>query len=221
VSLYLGRSNTAEYEIHECIVLADILYLQVLFYTLVAGTVHPELFCSSSKKRWKSRLLAQSLETQGIITVSQLFETHLSGRIENSVSSELMTAISRYPALQHKVKTFVRAFSQQMYHNKYVCPRYNLAILVNQDTNLSRRYCLKCRDLLDESIGVAPAYQTRIRDGIAIRPGQRAFTSAYNLLHLPLITSKTRETAFQILNRTTWTNNKAFKSRMRPDPNCD
>jgi hypothetical protein len=48
VCLYLGRNNTAEYKIHECIVLADILYLLVLFYTLVAGTVHPELFCSSS-----------------------------------------------------------------------------------------------------------------------------------------------------------------------------
>jgi hypothetical protein len=48
-----------------------------------------------------------TLKTQGIITVSQLFETHLSGRIENSVSTELMNAISQYPALQHKVRTFV------------------------------------------------------------------------------------------------------------------
>ncbi len=162
-----------------------------------------------------------TLETQGIITVSQLFETHLSGRIENSVSTDLMTAISQYPMLQHKVRIFVRDFSQQIYHNKYMCPRTNLALLINQDTNLSRRYRLRCRDLLDESIGVAPAYQTRIRDGIAICPGQRTFNSAYNLLHLPLITSKTRETAFQILYGTTWTNNKAFKSRIRGDPNCD
>jgi hypothetical protein len=98
------------------------------------------------------------LETLGIIKVSQLCKTHLSGRIENSVSTELMNSISQYPALQHKVRTFVQVFSQQMYHNKYVCPRTNLAILANQDTNLSRRYRLKCRDLLDESIGVAPAY---------------------------------------------------------------
>jgi hypothetical protein len=47
-----------------------------------------------------------TLETQGIITVSQLFETHLIGRIENSVSTELMNSISQYPALQHKVRTF-------------------------------------------------------------------------------------------------------------------
>jgi hypothetical protein len=162
-----------------------------------------------------------TLETQGIITVSQLFETHLSGRIDKSVSPELMNSLSQYPALQHKIRIFVRAFSQQPYHNKYVCPRTNLAILANQDNNLSRRYRLKCRELLDESIGVAPAYQTRIRDGIAIRPSRRAFTNAYSLLRLPLITSKTRETAFQILNRTIWTNNKAFKSRRRPDPNCE
>ncbi len=86
---------------------------------------------------------------------------------------------------------------------------------------LSRQYQLKCRELLDEDIGVAPAYQTRIRDEMAIHPSQRAFTDAYNLPRLSLITSKTRETAFQILNWTTWTNIKAFKSRRRPDPNCD
>jgi hypothetical protein len=40
-------------------------------------------------------------------------------------------------------------------------------------------------------------------------------------LGIPTITSKTRETAFQILNRTIWTNNKAYKSRLRPDPYCE
>jgi hypothetical protein len=33
--------------------------------------------------------------------------------------------------------------------------------------------------------------------------------------------SKTKETAFQILNRTTWTNNKAHKSRIRDNSDCD
>jgi hypothetical protein len=92
---------------------------------------------------------------------------------------------------------------------------------VNLDTNLSRRFNLKCREILDTSIGVAPAYRTRIKDNLAVRPTQRTFTNAYQVLCLPALTSKTRETAFQILNRTIWTNNKAFKSRMRPNPNCD
>ncbi len=68
---------------------------------------------------------------------------------------------------------------------------------------------------------MAPAYRTRIRDDIAVRPTQRMFTNAYHVLRLPALTSKTRETSFQILNRTIWTNNKAYKSRMRPDPNCE
>jgi hypothetical protein len=33
--------------------------------------------------------------------------------------------------------------------------------------------------------------------------------------------SKTREMAFEVLNRTIWTNNKAFKSNMAPTPYCD
>jgi hypothetical protein len=50
-----------------------------------------------------------TLETQGITTVSQLFETHLSGRIDKSFSSELIISHSQYLALQHKIRTFVRA----------------------------------------------------------------------------------------------------------------
>jgi hypothetical protein len=54
-----------------------------------------------------------------------------------------------------------------------------------------------------------------------VRVTQRTFNNAYHVLRLPTLTSKTRETAFQILNRTIWTNNKAFRSRMKPTPTCD
>ncbi len=151
-----------------------------------------------------------TLETLRITTVYQIFETHLSGGIDKATSPEL-----------HKLQVFTRAFLQQPFHNKYSCPRTHLAALVNLDTNLSRRYKPKCRELLDSANEVAPAYRTRIRDNIAIRPSQREFNNAYHVLRLPVITSKTWETAFQILNRTVWTNNKAYKSRMRPDLNCD
>jgi hypothetical protein len=115
----------------------------------------------------------------------------------------------------------MRALLQQPFNNKYSCPRSNLAILANLDINLSRRYRVKTREILDTPRGVAPAYHTSIRDNLAVHPSQRDFTNAYSILRLPTLTSKTRETAFQILNRTIWTNNKAFKSRMRLDPNCE
>ncbi len=41
-----------------------------------------------------------------------------------------------------------------------------------------------------------------------------------NVLSLPFFSSKTKEVAFQILNRTIWTNNKAFKSGMCDSPQC-
>jgi hypothetical protein len=164
---------------------------------------------------------AATLEVQRITTVSQIFDTHLSGRIDKAISPEVMNSLAPYPMLRHKLKALVQTLLKQPFHNKYSCPRSNLAILANLEINLSRRYRIKNREILDAAIGVAPAYHTRIRDGLAVRPSQRDFTNAYDILRLPSITSKTRETAFQILNRTIWTNNKAFKSRMRPDPYCE
>jgi hypothetical protein len=162
-----------------------------------------------------------TLETLRIYTVSQIFDTHLSGGIDKSTSTELLAALAPYPGMQHKIRLFTQNFLQQPFHNKYSCPRTALSSIVNLDTNLSRRYKLKCREILDTSIGVAPAFRTRIRDNLAVRVTQRTFNNAYHVLRLPTLTSKTRETAFQILNRTIWTNNKAFRSRMKPTPTCD
>ncbi len=76
---------------------------------------------------------------------------------------------------------------------EHICssvPRTNLAILANLYTNLSRRYRLNCRELLDNSIGMAPAYQTRIRDGIAIRPSRQAFNTWLQSPPIALINSR-------------------------------
>jgi hypothetical protein len=99
-----------------------------------------------------------TLEVHGITTVSQLFETHLSGRIDKTISNELLTSLTRYPMLQHKLRLLTQALLHQPFHNKYASPRTNLAALAPIDTNLSRRYHLKCREILDTSIGVAPPH---------------------------------------------------------------
>ena len=46
------------------------------------------------------------------------------------------------------------------------------------------------------------------------------FVNAYLQIKNPLLCSKTKENSFQTLNRTIWTNNKAFKSRTRETPDC-
>jgi hypothetical protein len=71
-----------------------------------------------------------------------------------------------------------------------------------------------CRDILDSEIGIAQAYQKIITDDIDVGHSQRTFHKVYSLVP-PSLTSKTRETAFQVLN------NKAFKSKKRPDTNCE
>ncbi len=162
-----------------------------------------------------------TLQTLGINTVSQIFETHLSGGIDKDISPELLTSLQDYPSLRHKLRLFAQAFQRMPIRNKYASPRSILDTMIRMDTNMSRRNKLICRSILDADIGVAPAYQTRARDNVHIRPSVPTFNNAYQLLRLPLLTSKTRETAFQVLNRTIWTNNKAFKSKMREDPNCE
>jgi hypothetical protein len=66
---------------------------------------------------------------------------------------------------------------------------------------------------------IPPAFSTRERDGVYV-PERQTFKDAYCVLALPFLSSKTKETAFQILNRTIWTNNKAYKSGMCTSPLC-
>ena len=72
----------------------------------------------------------------------------------------------------------------------------------------------------DEQIVIAPSYRTQQRDGVYF-PEPTTFAQAYKVLDCPFIPSKTKEISFQILNRTLWTSNKAFKSNLRDNPNCD
>jgi hypothetical protein len=64
-----------------------------------------------------------------------------------------------------------------------------------------------------------PAYRTRERDNVYL-PERQTFLDAFHVLNLPLLSSKTKETAFQILNRNIWTNSKAFKSGLADSPTC-
>ena len=50
-------------------------------------------------------------------------------------------------------------------------------------------------------------------DGV-YRPDKKTFKDAYKIVDIPELPSKTKESAFEVLNRTIWTNNKAFKSGM-------
>ncbi len=91
---------------------------------------------------------------------------------------------------------------------------------IQQDSKLSIKYRKQSRQDLDTSIGTAPAYATRQRDGVFF-PSQKTFTNAYKVIDIGSLPNKTRETSFQILNPTIWTNSKAFCSRLADSASCD
>jgi hypothetical protein len=88
------------------------------------------------------------------------------------------------------------------------------------DSKMSSYYRKTLRNIKDSEIKIAPAYQTRRQDGV-FYPTTETFNKAYNIIHLSSLPSKTKETSFQILNRTIWTNNKAHKSGARENPDCE
>jgi len=104
--------------------------------------------------------------------------------------------------------------------DKFSVATTGLATVMMKDNNISVFYKKMLMTSLTLEIGISPAYQTRERDNVYV-PEKTTFNSAFRVLELTLMTSKTKETAFQILNRTIWTNNKAFKSRLRDDPGCE
>jgi hypothetical protein len=81
---------------------------------------------------------AATLEVLRLTTVSQIFDTHLSGRIDKAISPEVMHSLARYPMIQHKLKVLMQALLKQPFHNKYSCPRSNMAILASLDINSAK-----------------------------------------------------------------------------------
>jgi hypothetical protein len=87
-----------------------------------------------------------TLQTLRINTVSQIFETHLSGGIDKNVSPDLLTSLQPYPSLRHKMMLFAQSFQRMPFRNQYASPRSILASMIQLDTNMSRRNKLLCRN---------------------------------------------------------------------------
>jgi hypothetical protein len=94
-----------------------------------------------------------------------------------------------------------------------------LALLFRKDYNISQTYKKLLRHNIHQAMGTPPAFGTRERDGVYV-PERQTFVDSFKVLSLPYLSSKTKEVAFQILNRTVWTNNKSFKSGLSDSPQC-
>jgi hypothetical protein len=152
------------------------------------------------------------LRYKNVYTVSQLLELNdLTGRLTIDKNGQLLAQLAIYPHFQHKLRLLIRSMRRAPVVDKFVTLTTTASSLFALDKNLSQIFKQQQRQKLHKMIQVPPSYTTRQRDGITL-PQRATFINAYKVLHLSLLPSKTKETVFQILNRTIWTQNKAFKS---------
>jgi hypothetical protein len=144
-------------------------------------------------------------------TVSQLLEVNdLTGRLTTTENEPLLTQLAVYHHLQHKLRLLIRSMRRAQVVDKFVTPITTATSLFALEKNLSQIFKQQQRHKLHKTIQ---------RDGITL-PQRDTFINAYKVLQLSLLPSKSKETVFQILNRTIWTQNKAFKSGRAPDARC-
>jgi hypothetical protein len=155
-----------------------------------------------------------------VYSFSQLLEVNdLTGRLTVDENVALLTRLANFPHLQHKLRLLIRSMRRAPVVDKFVSPITTATSLFLLDKNLSQVHKQQQRHKLHKLIQVPPSYTTRQRDGIML-PQRATFINAYKILHMSLLPSKTKETVFQILNRTIWTQNKAFKSGRATDAKC-
>jgi len=126
--------------------------------------------------------------------------------------------IRAFPLLQFKLKNLLRLIKM----NQSLQPNVintNIFTIVMKSFNISRQYRKLCRIERSNAIKIAPAFNTRIRDSID-SIDRNKFTQAFQVIQYKYLPLKTKENSFQTLNRTLWTNSKAFKSNMRDNDEC-
>jgi hypothetical protein len=163
----------------------------------------------------------ETLQTHQLNTVSQLLAINeLTGDLDRSENVEVFQALHQTPLLQLKLRELIKTLRNLPVRGKQPILQTTASIVFHQEKTLSSINKKRNRMALDLTITTAPAYHTRRRDGVYV-PDIATFNDAYKVLRITSLPSKTKEVAFETLNRTIWTNNKAFKSRMTDSPNCD
>ena len=142
------------------------------------------------------------------------------GVLTNQQNDEILDNISL--RLRIKLRRLLRTVLNKRLpiRDKWIMPITAMQFLMKKETNLSVFFKRSPADKLTTEIKQAPAYDTRVRNGVYV-PDRKTFTDAFRVTAMAGLPSKTKETAFQILNRTIWTTNIAFKTGKRDDPGCD
>ena len=162
----------------------------------------------------------RAISDMGLVTVSQLFDTQDNGQLSNQNHPGIFATLEhQHPDIGRKLRWLTSSLRRNQRLDTFPSPVTTAYLLMQLDTKPSSKYRKETRVVLDKSIGTAPAYDTRIRDGVYY-PNRNTFSDAYKVMEISAMPSKTKETTFQVLNRTIWTNNKAFKSGVSNTDAC-
>ncbi len=181
------------------------------YVAIIGHSKEPEEFTYLEKEELKRR---------HVVTVSQLFEerggfltSHFNMRL-NNLTPRLTFKLR---LLQRKIKTVFKNFNE---HTQ--CQNTLLNFFLSKQCNISQIFMKLMRNTADKTIGTPPSRLTRIRDHISV-PDVDTYMKAYDICKISIISSKTKEIAFQIPNRTLWSQNKAFLSghHDRECPYCE
>jgi len=164
----------------------------------------------------------RKLLEKGINAISQLFQRdQLTGTIAKPprLSDEISRKLSLHPQICFKLRILVKNFVDLIKHDTRVGLNSALQQMMSRNRNMSQQYNKVCKKMAGDKIGMAPAYNTRIRDRIDV-PSRDEFKSAFFMVKHKYLPLKTKDNSLQTLNRTIWTNNKAFKSGLRENDQC-
>ena len=170
-----------------------------------------------------THLEKQQLRGEGVVTVAQLLVTEENGNITNEIDMAKMQQITQPGQwLRTKLIALMNRITRLRLPtaDKQAIGMTTGHLILRGDRKPSQIHRRNNIRKLSRAIGTAPAYRTREKDGV-YRPDEDTFTAGYKILEGPLLPSKTKEMAFEVLNRTIWTNNKAYKSGLTQSPNCD
>ena len=162
------------------------------------------------------------LKEMQIFSVSQLFELQDNMQTSDRDNRVLFDQLNlHHPSLHFKLKLICRNLRacRLPRASAFPSPITTAQAQTQQDAKLSIKYRKQARMDLDKSIGIAPAYITRQKDGVYY-PSEKTFNDAYKVVDIGCLPAKTKETSFQILNRTIWTNRKAYRSGVIDSPAC-
>jgi hypothetical protein len=167
-------------------------------------------------------LEGQQLHSKDINVTGQLYKPDQDNQqLREDFDREGMQLAGLSDTLILKLSNMHESIRRQRHslHDKSASPTTLLHFLLMKDGNISSNHKKRIKQDIAQEIGTAPAYRTRERDGVYV-PDKNTFTEGYKICKLAGLLSKTREVAFDILNRTVWTNNKAYKSGTRDNPDC-